>query len=66
MALRGRRIYKYKHQIEFSKVMGELICNVWLAEYLVIVTVIGLTTPPLTILAIQNIMMIPILMRTIL
>ncbi len=25
-------IYKYKHQIEFSKVMGELICNVWLSE----------------------------------
>ena len=24
--------YKYKHQIEFSKVMGELSCHVWLAE----------------------------------
>ena len=25
-------IYKYKHQIEFSKVMSELICKVWLAD----------------------------------
>jgi hypothetical protein len=25
-------IYKYKHQIEYCKVMGELMCNVWFAS----------------------------------